>query len=131
MERIIKKLIEYKVEKPCLKQSVIALIITQDNKEIFGSNHINTFVDVCPRVEKGCKTGEGYELCKSICLQNFHAEVDAIETAKKNNIDLKSASLYLYNHTYCCDNCISKMKESGISKCVVVDNEKVIKEYLF
>lgn len=131
MELIIQKLKNHKVSNPCLKQSVVALIVSQSNKESFGSNHINTEISVCPRVEKGCKTGEGYEMCKNICFQNFHAEVDAIEVAKKNNIDLKNATLYLYNHTYCCDNCISKMKESGITRCIVLDDSSVIREYLF
>jgi len=131
MEVIVQKLKNYKVSRPCLKQSVIALIISKDNKEVFGSNHINAEISTCPRVEKGCKTGEGYEMCKNICQQNFHAEVDAIQNAKKENVELKNATLYLYNHSYCCVNCIDNMKFAGISKCIVLGDNSIIKEYLF
>lgn len=125
------KLDNYSPEKPCLKQSVKALIITKDGKEVYGANDIRNEVTVCPRVEKGCKTGEGYDLCKSVCNQNFHAEVSAIQNAKEKGIDIKGSTLYLVNHTYCCDNCIAKMKIAGIKEAHILLEDGKTHSYEF
>jgi deoxycytidylate deaminase len=114
----------YNPSNPCLKVIVKALIVTQDDKEIIGSNDINRRIDKCPRVDQGCKTGEGYHLCAEVCHQNSHAEVTAIENAKKGKIDVKGAKLYLTGHTYCCDNCLMSMQRAGISYVHVFDSGK-------
>ena len=64
------------------------------------------------------KTGEGYELCRSVCGQKHHAEVDACLKAGER---ARGGVLYLIGHSYCCDNCLSVMKEHGI------DDIKIIK----
>lgn len=130
MISLFKKLKNYKVLKPCLKQSVLALIISKDGDGVFGSNSINVSIESCPRSEAGFKTGEGYHLCKDICKQNAHAEVSAILKAKELNIDIKGSSLYLLNHTYCCDNCISSMKDAGLKDATIFnDFGEIIKKY--
>lgn len=113
----------------CLKQSVVAMIVTKENVEIFGTNNIQNKIDVCPRIEQNLKTGEGYHLCKDICNQNSHAEVTAINNAKLKNINLLGSSLFLIGHTYCCDNCLSVMKENGVSKVYVINENDIIKKY--
>ncbi len=113
---------DFQVIKPCIKQTVKALIVSTDNQMVYGSNAINNDVIECPRVIEGCVTGEGYHLCKSVCNQNEHAEVTAIQNAKAQNIDIKGATLYLVGHTYCCDNCKSSMKAAGIIKAVCIDS---------
>ena len=120
---------EYKVENPCLKQTVKALIVSNNGEEVFGSNHINNKVKECPRVTEGCQTGEGYHLCKEVCNQSSHAEVDAIKNAKEKGVNLQGATLYLSGHTYCCMNCLENMKNAGIKKAFVFNNEGVCKEY--
>ncbi len=117
---------QFKVLKPCVKQTVKALIVSADGQLTLGSNAINNDVDECPRVEKGCLTGEGYELCKSVCNQNEHAEVTAIQNAKKQNVDLKGATLYLTGHTYFCDNCTNAMREAGIKKAHCYDSDTTV-----
>jgi deoxycytidylate deaminase len=57
------------------------------------------------------KTGEGYNLCRDICQQKNHAEVDA---CIKAGINADGADLYLIGHYYCCDACKKVMKEHGI-----------------
>lgn len=116
----------HNVLRPCVKQSVKALIVTPDGQEVFGSNAINNDVEVCPRVTEGCKTGEGYELCKSVCDQNEHAEVTAIQNAQKAGVNIVGATLYLTGHTYFCDNCTNNMRKAGISKAVCYDSDLVI-----
>lgn len=59
------------------------------------------------------ETGKGYNLCKNICKQHNHAEVDAIQKAGKR---ARNGELFLYGHTYCCDSCKNKMNEMGITE---------------
>lgn len=40
-------------------------------------------VSICPRDVAGCVSGEGYHMCREICNQVAHAEVDAINSKKK------------------------------------------------
>lgn len=117
---------DFNVANPCVKQTVKALIVSVTGAKVLGSNAINNKVNECPRVVKGCVTGEGYDLCKSVCNQNEHAEVTAIQNAKKANIDLKGSTLYLTGHTYFCDNCTQAMKEAGIKKAVCFDSDTII-----
>ena len=130
--KIFESLRDFEVIKPCLKQSVKAAILTLNGELIFGSNKIANDVKACPRVEQGSKTGEGYELCKSICNQGAHAEVNAIEKALKLNKTIADSTLYLFNHYYCCDSCVNSMKDVGISKAIIFDNNgSIVKEYDF
>jgi hypothetical protein len=72
-------------------------------------------------------TGVGYHLCRDVCHQDDHAEVDVLKKAKEN---AKGGHLTLNGHTYCCDNCISNMKEYGVSSYSIIDNDgEVIKRY--
>lgn len=105
----------------CLKQPVYAIIINEQNEILIGSNNINNKIDICPRVLNNSKTGEDYHLCKEICNQNNHAEVDAINRGKDFEYDFKNSTLYLIGHTYCCDNCLKHIKEVGINKIIILN----------
>ena len=96
----------------CAKVTTTAIIIN-GNKTFVGSNHCGNAQTVCPRDVQGFKTGEGYHLCKDICQQEEHAEVDA---CKKAGDYAKGATLLLIGHHYCCDNCKKVMEEYGIAK---------------
>ena len=106
---------------PCLKQIVGALIVTKNNDKIYGYNNINKKVDMCPREILDLKSGEGYDLCHSVCKQNSHAEISAINIAKSNKLNIKGSTLFLSGHTYCCDNCLEAIHREGISKIVIID----------
>lgn len=111
--------------KPCLKQTVVALIYKHGQLLGAGSNMIyNDGIVLCPR--EGMKTGEGYEKCKDICKQGFHAEIEACHNAYENFRDISGSTLYLIGHTYACEDCISKMKVYGIKKLVVCDTGVII-----
>lgn len=101
----------------CLKQRVNAVIVSKDNQIVFGTNNINNKVDCCPRANS--KSGEDYHFCKDVCNQNAHAEVDAINNALKNNIDINEATLYLIGHTYCCNNCLENLKKYNITNIII------------
>jgi len=97
----------------CAKQKVIA-VIENNGKTYSGTNACQNVQRKCPR--KGMKTGEGYELCKNVCKQFYHAEVSALKKAGKN---AKGGTLYLIGHTYCCDECKKAMKKAGIKKIII------------
>lgn len=95
--------------KQCKKQTVVAVIMKDNQLISTGTNEIHADVDNCPRI--GMKAGEGYELCKNICKQKYHAEEEACINAGEK---AKGATLHLIGHTYCCDNCLNVMKKHGI-----------------
>jgi len=97
----------------CAKQETIA-IIENNGQYWIGSNWCYYAQNECPR--KNYKSGEGYELCLSVCVQVYHAEVDACINA---GINAKGGTLYLLGHTYCCDNCKKVMDEYGIKKVII------------
>ena len=106
--------------KPCLKREVCAVIIDQDGKIAVGQNLIqNDTVRKCPRVGN-----EGYEKCLSICNQVGHAETEAIKVAKKRNMKLNGAILYLTGHFYACYNCREACKKEGIKIIILGDNNE-------
>jgi len=114
---------------PCFKQSVEAVIVTKDGQQIAGNNNINNNVGSCPREAQGYQSGEGYHLCKEVCNQNSHAEVTAINSAKEQGIDIEGATLYLRNHTYCCDNCLLEMNNAKIKDVFVLLEDNKVNHY--
>jgi deoxycytidylate deaminase len=106
-------------ENRCAKVTTVAIIINGD-KIFVGSNSVGNPQKTCPRDEAGFKTGEGYHLCKEVCNQGAHAEVDACQKAGEH---AKGGTLILMGHYYCCDNCIKVMEEHGIEKV------KILKDY--
>ena len=97
----------------CKKQTTIA-IIENNGQYWVGTNWVNNEQQECPR--KDLPTGVGYEMCKNICRQDAHAEVDACQKAGEN---AKGATLYLLGHTYCCDSCKKVMNEYGIVNVII------------
>lgn len=112
---------------PCIKQSVYAMLVTANGKEFFGSNWVSTTsgATVCPRVTLNCASGTGYELCQTVCNQEFHAEVASLHACADADESAEGAVIYLTGHTYCCDNCIASMKQAGVYQCIVLDSGKV------
>ena len=115
------------VYQPCLKQSVFAMLETSCGTKVFGSNKMmNTEVTECPRELQGYVSGAGYHLCKEVCQQQAHAEVDAINSAKDQGLDISGAKLSLVGHTYCCDGCLGDMTLHGIDTVVIYDDNNNI-----
>ena len=105
---------DYKIDsRKCAKQSVTAVIVNKGNFWV-GSNWCENPQEICPR--KDMPSGVGYELCKDICKQKYHAEVDVCMKAGEN---ARGGTLYLMGHTYCCDDCKKVMSEHGIEKIVI------------
>ena len=128
----IKDIVEEMDLNECVKQTVRAGIRTENGLWAFGSNNIkNEDIIECPRVLQNLQSGEGYELCKDVCGQVGHAEIEAINNAKNMGIDIQDATLFLTGHTYCCDNCLESMKIAGIKNVFILDeNDKKINQYI-
>lgn len=107
----------------CAKQTTIA-IIKNGNRFWVGSNRCEKPQKRCPRA--GMKTGEGYALCREVCGQASHAEVDA---CKKAGPGANGGTLYLIWHHYCCESCKATMKAYGIKKVVICDDRPVAHDY--
>jgi deoxycytidylate deaminase len=102
----------------CVLQATGAVLV-KNNRIIGRGTNAGKRVDKCPRVEKGSKTGEDYYLCKEICLQEGHAEAQAIKNAQE---DTKGADLYLYGHWWCCRDCWSKMIKADVKDVYLLEN---------
>ena len=104
---------------PCVKQTVTATIVARDGSRFVATNYCLTPQTVCARA--GMKTGEGYELCKSVCSQPAHAEVNAIRLASSYD-DARfifGSMLYLEGHSYACDKCTRTAMAAGIAEIVI------------
>lgn len=114
---------EAKGNLPCLKRRVSAIVICLSGEAFYGENIIRNKVEECPR--KDMKSGEGYELCESVCAQVGHAEVVAAQSAKMCGADLKGATVFVSGHDYVCKDCQSVLFEEGVALISVLDNDKV------
>lgn len=56
-------------------------------------------------------SGDGYELCKSVCRQRGHAEIQAIRIAGDKAIGGKAE---ISGHSYACDGCKNALTDAGI-----------------
>lgn len=112
--------------RPCIKQSVYAMLVTEDGHEFFGANWMtNGEVTVCPRVERNSKSGEDYHFCSDICNQSFHGERAAIDACINAGISPEGSVVYVVGHTYCCDGCLAAMRANKVASAIVVDSGKV------
>jgi deoxycytidylate deaminase len=109
--------------KECLKQTTIAIIYKDGKVQGVGSNLIrNDHIEECPR--KNSKTGKDYDKCRYVCHQIGHAEEVVIDNAEEYSCI--GATLYLIGHTYCCKDCIKKIKQAKIKKVIICDTGEVI-----
>ena len=107
----------------CAKQIVIA-IIKNGNNFILGSNRCENPQKECPR--KDMKTGEGYDLCESVCKQENHAEIDVCLTAGVDKA--KGGDMYILGHYYSCDHCKEIMEIYGIKNVYFINSKEDLKE---
>ena len=92
----------------CAKQIVIATI--ENNGSVWvGRNNCKNPQEKCPR--EGMRTGEGYYLCKEVCQQENHAEVDACMQA---GVEARGGIMTIEGHTYACENCMNMIIAHGI-----------------
>lgn len=103
----------------CRKQ-VVTCVITDERTGVSyeQTNLCRVGGDVCPRVEAGYGTGEGYELCGTT-----HAEIMALRYAHYKGATLEGATARIYGHTYVCQDCREALREAGIKRILVRGKE--------
>ena len=109
----------------CKKQSTGAVVV-QQGKIISSGCNAGKKVETCPRETKKYKTGEGYHLCKEVCNQKAHAEIDAINNAISSQAETNGANLYLYGHWWCCKNCWDVIIDAEISNVYLLENSHIL-----
>lgn len=108
------KIVEDKGAGPCAKQTVTATLVASDGTHFKATNHCDTPQNTCPR--GGMPTGKGYELCKSVCNQRAHAEVNAIKLAGDKAL---GARIFIEGHTYACERCLEAAKIAGVAEILI------------
>lgn len=113
------------------KQMPCATVIVKDGLVIgIGANgSIHHEVHGCDRVRRGCKSGEGYDLCEG-CNPVSHSEAKAIRNALNldagSKYNLRDARLYLWGHWYCCKDCWDKMIDVQIGEVCLMHGSQVL-----
>lgn len=81
---------------PCVKAVVTATLVSTDGDTFQSTNFCRMPQTVCPRETEGFGPGEGYHLCKDVCGQRGHAEVNVIDFALGHGIHkVRNAKLYV------------------------------------
>lgn len=94
---------------PCVKQTVKATVVAPNGSRYVGTNECLNAQDVCPRAD--LPTGVGYEMCRDICRQTGHAEINALLAAGEAAF---GGALYLEGHTYACEPCRRAALTAGV-----------------
>lgn len=97
---------------PCAKARVTCTIRLADGRSVVGENWCANPQAVCPRT-----LGEDYTKCKTVCLQEGHAEIVALRLARGQN--LGDASATLRGHTYFCMDCQHALFGAGVQTLTV------------
>ena len=110
---------------PCAKQRVYCVILDPVAGNVWkGSNFCYNAQKECPR--KDMPTGEGYELCKSVCDQAGHAEW---VTASRVIYHLVGGIAFLMGHTYACESCKQILRDVGVTTLFIGKQNEKTREY--
>lgn len=103
-------------------------VVVKEGRVIGRATNPSAIVVPCPRWQKKCPTGTGYDLCNSVCgrIGYGHSEYAATEDANNNGYDINGADLYLFGHWWCCKKCWDKMIEFGINNVYLLENANKI-----
>lgn len=80
----------------CAKAKVNAVLQGASGRYYLGTNRCRTPQPACPRLP-----GEDYTKCRTVCHQECHAEVDALQQAGD---DARGGTMWVAYH-YVCDAC--------------------------
>lgn len=98
----------------CIRKVVTATIIATGGLRYVGTNACRRPQTVCPRADY--PSGEGYEICFSVCDQIGHAEAVAIGLAGDS---ARGSTLYLENKGSPCARCQAKIEKAGVALVVI------------
>lgn len=98
---------------PCAKACVRATLVLSNGEHLESTNFCMKPQRACPREQQGYGAGEGYHLCKEVCEQPAHAEVNVLTYAENSGRNLKGSALYV-NYTWICPACWAEAKKRGV-----------------
>lgn len=91
----------------CAKIPVVALLFARNGCVYIGRNDCRNAQPQCPRAP-----GEGYEKCVTICRQDHHAEIGALNAAGEH----ADGGVMFVSYTHCCADCIAAMNAAGVAR---------------
>lgn len=103
----------------CRKRPVVAILKSVSGDIFIGENRVTRPQATCPRVDAGCKDGGGWDLCKNVCGQQAHAEVDALQQAGEA---ARGGRMLLVGHWRACDDCQKHLNKLGVALEVVSES---------
>lgn len=101
----------------CAKKVVTATVVAPDGRQWQSSNYCMNPQEECPR--GSLPRGVGYDMCKDICQQHGHAEIEAMVYAAKDGVSLNGAVIYLEGIGYACSRCETTASFTGIKEIIV------------
>jgi deoxycytidylate deaminase len=114
---------------PCVKAHVTAVLVSSDGDVFQSTNFCRMPQTVCPRETQGFAPGQGYHLCKDVCGQRGHAEVNVIDFALGHGLHkVRNAKLYVdydlkveaaVNPARVCGECQDYAKQAGVGDVVL------------
>lgn len=104
-----------------------AVVLVKDGEVIGiganGSDYHETHP--CRRIELGCRSGEGYDLCEG-CHPKNHAEPTAIADARARGNATAGATAYMWGHWWCCRDCWEAMEAAGIAGVCLLEGSEIL-----
>ena len=100
------------LKHPCCGRHVVAVLISLSGDVFVGSNGVDNPQTKCPRKIYGKKRGEGWELCRDVCRQVYHAETEVLAKAGSA---ARGARVYILGHDCACDACHRAMEKAGVA----------------
>lgn len=104
--------------KQCKDRTVMAALETSTGNVYFGFNFTQSQPVWCPR--ENMPRGHGYALCKSVCGQWVHAEIDAIQQYEQHEPHGTSGRLFVYGVNHICDGCMTEINKRPFLSVVLV-----------
>lgn len=106
----------------CRRRDVVAVLVAADGRVFVGSNGVAVQHPQCPRIHAGMRGGEGWEICRTVCLQRNHAERDVLARA---GTAAMGGTLYLVGHERVCPDCLDAMVRAGVRELVIASGTRV------
>jgi deoxycytidylate deaminase len=116
------------------KKHSTGAVIVKDGRVLIGAANQSGFKSsfligkhaegLCVRKFFNVPSGKGYWMCPGCSKSKHHAESGAVIKAMKkySKAELEGATVYLYGHYWCCQDCWSNMLKVGINTVYVVEN---------
>lgn len=131
VDKFIDVLLLSKGRKSRCQDKTIVAVLRSNGRVFLGINGISESMTYCPRNVMEMGVNQGYSMCRSICRQESHAEVDAIDTWLRNSKADDTAEISIFGTGKICDNCMALLQKFNVSiRNVVPDIYALIGELL-